>query len=167
MIRNTLALAALYICSLSTAARADFDFSMGYFQEVFPLQGRPSCNSARTTTVQAYSILNAKSCVDHTSFIKTANGGRVRVIFASEQQKDIPHYGAFFEEVNCSTMEERSKNIWAFTRADMSSAKAEYKSSSWEKYGSTWVSRPREGWSVWSPIENMSATYKWICSRSK
>lgn len=167
MIRNTLALAALSIFSLSTAARADFDFSMGYFQEVFPLQGRPSCNSARTTTVQAYSILNAKSCVDHTSFIKTANGGRVRVIFASDQQKDRPHYGAFFREVNCKTMEERHKNLWAFTTADMSSAAVKYKYAGWKKYGSTWVSRTRGGWSEWSPIENMSGEHKWICKQNK
>lgn len=165
MIRTiALTFAALSICSVTTSANADS--SIVYFKDVFPSQGTANCNSPRTTTTTVYTVTKSKVCIDHSSFIKTEEGGRVRVISAN-QMRGKPHYGAWFSEVNCKTMEKRSNNLWGFTTADMSSAAIKYKYAGWKKYGSTWISRSREGWSEWEPITNMTNEYKWICKQDK
>ena len=133
-----------------------------YYRDVLPLDGQADCRSPRTVQVVQYPLLNSKSCVDHTTWIPTAVGGRVQVISASMHDGKHPFYGSWIAEVNCLTMESRARNLWGFTKKDMSHVE---RYAGWKKYGEIWSSSRTQSWRDWEPIESVRADHKWICNK--
>ena len=70
-------------------------------------------------------------------------------------------YDSFISEVNCQTMESRSKSLWSFTAFDQAYVGSNKKG---ERVGDLWVNAEWHGrWTKWEPIEEISSAQQWIC----
>ena len=153
----TMAAALLF----AAPAQASAEVSFVYHRQRLSLEGEPDCRSP--TNVQIHvSDLGGNSCVDLTTWVPTATGGRVLVVW-SRNHDGLPFHGAYMREVNCLTMEDRLRTAWAFTKADMSVAPRYV---GWKKRGDVWSHLTTSTiWVSWEPIEHVMDEHKWICSK--
>ena len=155
-------LALLAVAPPTQPAKADLRLYYMEWARTLPLKGTADCRSPKTTLIESIGPVDhaLHVCVDHTRFLHTATGGRVPVILAWSMERG-PSYDSYISEVNCQTLESRSKDLWSFTAADKSKDDLGRK---WRRVGELWVEPAVHGrWTRWEPIEEVSPQQQWIC----
>ncbi|KZR86255.1 hypothetical protein MITS9509_03494 [Synechococcus sp. MIT S9509] len=120
-----------------------------------------NCAIGELIMVKDYGTLNGLSgstCVDPGSWIRTQNGGRVQWILKVQYKNQIT-IGSAVREVNCRTMESRSRSLWSLINYKPKGSTSEPgKDGWWSKYFS-------KSYSDWQPIEDLDGQNQYICER--
>ena len=144
----------------STTTALAVDISVIDYMKVLPKKGGIMCPPAKLVVI--YGSDDLKFCIEPASFIKTAYGGRARLIMAlSSNGKNL--YTATFQETNCLAMEERESMLWSISNYRGKNSKATLAASGWWFQGYD----HKEGWTKWKPITGQTEWNEWICKRFK